>query len=220
MILSNEIINLLIKFCVGFEVLAAIIGTIFYYKYKNTKFLKYLIFFIWYVALNEVIGLSIKLDFGVNAIIYNIYNAVNFTFFLLLYRYYFKNRKNKKLALYFSIIYLGSFIINGFFENYMMEYQRLPYILGALFLVISILLYFFEILNSEQVLNAKKNLLIWISFGLLIYFVGNLPFRILRNYYIELTDATVLLLVNITLTVIMNTCFIIGFIWSDKKQQY
>ncbi|WP_298314186.1 hypothetical protein [uncultured Aquimarina sp.] len=220
MTLSNEIINLLIKFCVGFEVLAAIIGTIFYYKYKNTKFLKYLIFFIWYVAINELIGLYIKLDGGVNAIIHNIYNAVNFTFFLLLYRHYFKNKKNKRLALYFSIIYLGSFIINGFFENYMMEYQRLPYILGALFLVISILLYFFEILNSEQVLNAKKNLLIWISFGLLIYFVGNLPFRILRNYYIELTDATVLLLVNITLTVIMNTCFIIGFIWSDKKQQY
>ncbi|WP_298541746.1 hypothetical protein [uncultured Aquimarina sp.] len=218
--MSNEIINLLIKFCVGFEVLAAIIGTIFFYKYKDAKFLRYFIFFIWYVAFNELTGLYIKLDGGINAIIHNIYNAVNFTFFLLLYRHYFKNKKNKKLALYFGIIYLSSFIINGFFENYMIEYQRLPYILGALFLVISILLYFFEILNSEQVLHAKKNLLIWISFGLLIYFVGNLPFRILRNYYEELTDATVLLLVNITLTVIMNTCFIIGFIWSDKKQQY
>ncbi|AXT51487.1 hypothetical protein D1818_11815 [Aquimarina sp. BL5] len=218
--LSNEFINTLIKICIGFEVFTAIVGTIFFYKYKNVKFLRYFIFFIWYVAFNELVGLYIKLDGGVNAIIHNIYNAVNFTFFLLLYRYYFKNNKNKKLALYFSIIYLSSFIINGFFENYIEEYQRLPYILGALFLVISILLYFFEILNSEQVLNAKKNLLIWISFGLLIYFVGNLPFRILRNYYIELTDATVLLLVNITLTVIMNTCFIIGFIWSDKKQQY
>ncbi|MBW1294731.1 hypothetical protein [Aquimarina litoralis] len=220
MTLSNEIINLLIKFCVGFEVLAAIIGTIFYFKYKNTKFLKYFIFFIWYVAFNELVGLYIKLNEGVNAIIHNIYNLVNFTFFLLLYRYYFKNKKNKKLAFYFCIIYLSSFVINGFFENYMSEYQRLPYILGALFLVITILLYFFEILNSEQVLHAKKNLLIWISFGLLIYFVGNLPFRILRNYYAELTDATVLFLVNITLTVVMNTCFIIGFIWSDKKQQY
>ncbi len=220
MTLSKDFINLLIELCVGFEVLAAIIATIFFYKYKNTKFLKYLIFFIWYVALNETVGLYIRIDKGVNAIIYNIYNAVNFTFFLLLYRHYFKNKKNKKLALYFCIIYLSSFTINGFFENYMTEYQRFPYILGALFLVISILLYFFEILNSEQVLQAKKNLLIWISFGLLIYFVGNLPFRILRNYYEELTDATVLFLVNITLTVIMNTCFIIGFIWSDKKHQY
>lgn len=220
MTLSNEIINLLIKFCVGFEVLAAIIGTIFYFKYKNTRFLKYFIFFIWYVAINELVGLYIKLDGGVNAIIHNVYNAVNFTFFLLLYRHYLKNNKNKKLALYFCLFYLIAFISNGFFENYMLEYQRLPYILGALFLVITILLYFFEILNSEQVLHAKKNLLIWISFGLLIYFVGNLPFRILRNYYAELTDATVLFLVNITLTVVMNTCFILGFIWSDKKQQY
>ncbi|MDH7445442.1 hypothetical protein [Aquimarina sp. 2201CG14-23] len=220
MSLSNEFINTLIKICIGFEVFTAIVGTIFFYKYKDAKFLRYFIFFIWYVATNELVGLYIKLDSGVNAIIYNIYNAVNFTFFLLLYRYYFKNEKNKKLALYFSIIYLSSFVINGFFENYLSEYQRFPYILGALFLVITILLYFFEILNSEKVLNAKKNLLIWISVGLLMYFVGNLPFRILRNYYQELTDATVLFLVNITLTVIMNTCFIIGFIWSDKKQQY
>ena len=102
----------------------------------------------------------------------------------------------------------------------MTEYQRLPYIAAAIFLIVTIFLFFMELLHSEKVLNAKRNLLFWISVGLLIYYVGNLPFRILRNYYIHLANATVLFLVNFVLTVIMNTCFIIGFIWSDRKQQY
>ena len=118
------------------------------------------------------------------------------------------------------ITYLVSFFINGFFENYLYEFQSIPYIIAALFTIITILLYFREILNSEKVLYTNKNLLFWIGIGLLLYFVGNIPFRILRNYYEYLTDATILFLINFTLTIVMNTCFIIGFIWSDKKQPY
>lgn len=218
--LSNEFLNLLIKLGIGVELLAAITATIFYPKYKNSSILKYFLFFLWYVAINELVGLYIRLDQEINAILYNIYHVVNFSFFFILYRNYLNNQKNKKLVIILCVIYLVSFIINGFFENYLIEHQRFPYIIGSFFLVITIILYFFEVLNSEKVLHAKKNLLIWISFGLLIYFVGNLPFRILRNYYEELTDATVSFLVKFTVTIVMNTCFILGFIWSDKKQQY
>jgi len=220
MTLSNEFLNTLMKIGIGVEIIAAIFATIYYYKYKNTVFLRYFIYLLWYIVINELIGYYIRsLDLK-NAIIHNIYNVINFTYLLFLYRYYLKNKKNKKTVLFFAIIYVLVFVVNGFFENYLIKHQRLPYILAALFLVITILLYFFEILNSEKVLHAKRNLLIWISFGLLIYFVGNLPFRILRNYYLELTDATIHFLVMFTLTVITNFCFIIGFIWSDKKQQY
>ncbi|MCK8522518.1 hypothetical protein M0D21_13115 [Aquimarina sp. D1M17] len=102
----------------------------------------------------------------------------------------------------------------------MIEFQSLPYIAAATFIVISISIYFVEILNTEKVLYVKKNLLFWISVGLLLYYIGNIPFRILRNYYEYLTDATILVLLNIILAVIMNICFIIGFIWSDRKQLY
>ncbi|SEL22222.1 hypothetical protein SAMN04487910_2066 [Aquimarina amphilecti] len=220
MSLSNEFLNILMKIGIGVETTTAIFATIYYYKYKNTVLLKYFIYLLWYIVFNELLGYYIRsLDLK-NAIIHNIYNLVNFTYLLLLYRHHFKNKKNKKAAVIFIVLYILTFIINGFFENYLIEHQRFPYIIAAIFLVITILLYFFEILNSEQVLHAKKNLLIWISFGLLIYFVGNLPFRILRNYYLELTDATIHFLVIFTLTVIMHFCFIIGFIWSNRKQQY
>lgn len=220
MSLTNEFLTILIKICIGFEILTAIVGTIYYRKYKNTPILKYFIYLLWYISINELIGLYIRLDNGVNAILYNIYHVINFTFYFLLYWYYLNNIKNKKLVFTLSITFIISFIINGFYENYLIEHQRFPYIIASFFIVITIVLYFFEILNSEKVLHTKRNLLFWISVGLLVYFVGNLPFRILRNYYAELSDATVSFLIKFTLTILMNMCFIIGFVWSDKKQLY
>ncbi|MBQ4818756.1 hypothetical protein [Aquimarina sp. MMG016] len=200
--------------------MAAIIGVIYFYKYKNTA-LKYFLLLLWYVTINDIIGMYLREKVThYNAIIYNIYYVVNFTYLLLLYRAYLSNKKSKVVVLTFTLIYLFSFIVNGFFENYLIEFQRFPYIIAALFLIITVILYFSEVLNSEKVLHAKKNLLFWISVGLLLYYVGNIPFRIIRNYYQDLADATILFLVNLTLGIVMYICFIIGFLWSDKKQQY
>ncbi|MDY8136774.1 hypothetical protein [Aquimarina sp. 2201CG5-10] len=218
--ISNEFLYLLIKIGIGVEILTALVGTIFYHKYKNAPIIKYFIFFLWYVGINELVGLYIRQDDGINAIIYNIYNVINFTFFFALYRHYLDKPKNKKIVLILWIFYLISFVINGFFENYLIKHQKFPYIIAAFFLIITIVLYFIEILNSEKVLYTKKNLLFWVSVGLLLYFVGNIPYRIVRDYYKELADAKILFLARFALTIIMNICFIIGFIWSNKKQQY
>ena len=153
-----ETLRLLMRIGAFVELIAVIIGTIYFYKYKKTA-LKYILFLFWYTVINDLLGVfylrgGIITDY--NAIIYNIYNVINFTYLFLLYRYYIQNKTHKKAILFFSIIYLVSFTINGFFENYFIEHQRFPYIIAAIFLVITISLYFIEILNSQKVLNAKK----------------------------------------------------------------
>lgn len=219
--LSPQLLDILINVCIGFEVFAAIIGSLFFYKYKKDKIINLFLPFLWYVAINELIGLFTKINGAYyNAIIYNIYNLITFSFCLFLFQYYLTKKNYKHIVKTFIITYLALFCINGFFQNYFKEHQLVPYLVGSLSLIITIVLYFVEVLNSEKVLNAKKSLLFWISVGLLLYYVGNTPFRILRNFYKYLTDASILFLVNFTLIIIKNTCFIIGFIWSDKKQQY
>jgi len=217
-----EILKLLQESAQYFQFATAILGTIFFYKYKKTG-LKYFIFLIWYIVINEYIGIYYTANISThNVIIYNIYSVINFTFFLLLYRHFIINKKHKKWILVFLLTYLIIFVINGFFENYMTNSQSLPYIIAASFVIISITLYFIQLLNSENVLHVRKNLLFWISIGLLLYFVGNIPFRILRNYYASAgenpQDYSMLFSLNLILVIIMNICFIIGFIWSNKKQ--
>ncbi|SHI83472.1 hypothetical protein SAMN04488508_103355 [Aquimarina spongiae] len=204
------------------ELITAVIGTLYYKKYKGTK-LKHFILYLWYTAINEiVVGLYLKryLEIEWGDLLYNLYYIISFIYFLTLFRNYLMIKKNKRVVHTFLITYIILLVINGFYQNYIYELQIIPYIAASSFLVVTIFLYFIEILNSEKVLNVRKNLLFWISIGLLLYHIGNIPFRILRNYYSDITDATVSFLLGVFLTIIMNICFIIGFIWSDKKQLY
>ncbi len=202
------------------EIVTALIAVVFYQKYKTTR-LKYILFLLLYIAINEVIGSYIREKItNYNALLYNIYNVIYFIYLFLLYRKYVIKLKYKKYISIFIICYLISFVFNGFRENYFIEFQSFPYILASSFIILSIIFYFIEILNSERVLNIKKNLLFWISVGLLLYHVGIIPFRIVRNYYSSATELSILFMINVILTILMNICFIIGFIWSDKKQPY
>ncbi len=202
-----------------FQFITAIIGSIYFYKYKNT-FLKYFLIILWYIAINDVLGFVLRYYFSSVTILYNIYYLIIFNYFMLLFRHYSPSKKYKKWGLLLILIFTISFIINGFYENYLTQYSRAPYIIGGSFVVISIIFYYIDLLNSEKVLYVNKNLLFWISTGVLIYYCGNIPFRIVRNYVGELKDQSIQFLVLFILSMVMYTCFIIGFIWSSKKQQY
>ena len=215
-----DIYKTLRDFGIILEIVTAIVAIIFYEKYKATR-LKYILFLLLYIAINEIVGTYIREKItNYNAVLYNIFNVIYFTYLLSLYRKYVINSKYKAYISVFLICYLVSFILNGFRENYLKEFQSIPYILASSFIIMSVIFYFIEILNSERVLNIKKNLLFWISVGLLLYHVGIIPFRIVRNYYSSTTDLSILFMINVILTILMNICFIIGFIWSDRKQPY
>ncbi|PKV49377.1 hypothetical protein ATE84_1399 [Aquimarina sp. MAR_2010_214] len=220
--MKNELLITIMHVTIFIELLTAIIGTIYQKKYKKTK-LNNFIYLIWYTAINELftgIYLRRSLDIEEARILYNIFYLINFSYYFFLFKSYIVNKEYKKAINIFYSLYIISLVINGFYQNYLIQLQIIPYIIAACFLIITIIFYYIEILKSKKVLRIEKNLLFWISIGLLIHSIGQIPFRILRNYYVSLTDGFVSFLTTVTLTIIMNLCFIIGFIWSDKKQQY
>lgn len=200
------------------ELIAVITGCIYYYKYKNT-YLKYFLALLFYVFINEIFGKYLREHItNYNAIIYNIYYIINFTYLFLLYQHYITDKVYKICIKYFLVAYLISVVINGFYENYLIQFQRIPYIIAASFLIITILFYFIETINSDTILQVNKSLLFWISIGLLIYYSGVLPTRIVRNYYQHQANAKVLFLINLITGSIMYICFSIGFIRSKKNR--
>lgn len=202
------------------ELLTAIVGTVFLYKYKHT-FLKYFLIILWYTAINEFIGLLIvKYEYASNIIIYNIYHLINFSFIFLLFRKYVNKKKNKNRIRIFSILYLISFFVNMFFENYFYEVQTVPFFVASVLIIISIMYYYSEILNTNEVLYVKKKMVFWISVGYLLYLSGNFPIRIVRNYFTKTLDVEYIVEVGSVLSIVMNICFIIGFIWSEENKQY
>ncbi len=203
------------------ELTAAIVGSIYIYKYKHT-FLKHFLILLWYIAINEFLNLYLRqnYDFKNTYILYNIYHIINFSFLFILFKTYVKKTSHKKWILAFLVTYIASICIDVTFNDYFLEIQIIPFIIGGLFIIISIFFYFLEILNTNKVLFVSKNLLFWISVGLLLYFAGKIPTRIIRNYWKEISYFNETRVAELILSIVMNICFIIGFICSQKDNKY
>jgi hypothetical protein len=206
------------------EIIAAIIGSIYFYKYKNS-YLKYFLVFLWYIVFNEIYGKYIAdvLD-GNNFGLYNIYMVINLLFLLSIYWNKLKKSSNKKLIVLFAISFITVCIVNYPFQDYTIDFAALPFIVGSSLLIFAIILYFIEILNSEKVLYTTRDLLFWISFGILLFNVGAIPCIVARTYYFETFHLNFGFLntLYLSLIFILNICYIIGFICSHKiikKQQ-
>lgn len=200
------------------EILAAIVGSIYFYKYKKT-YLKYFLAFLWYIVINEMYGKYIAdVCEGNNSSIYNDYMIINFLFLLSIYWHRLEKRNYKRLILIFAICVTIIFIVNSHFENYLIETATLPFIVGSSSLIFAVGLYFIEILNSEKILHITKELLFWISFGILIFNVGAIPCIVSRTYYFDTfqTNFNFLNTLYLSLIFILNICYIIGFIYSKE----
>lgn len=210
--------NILYNLILYVEIITAIIASVYYYKYKNS-YLKYFLIYLWYIAINEAVGkYSSDVLEVYNLIIYNIYLLISFTFLFSIYWNFLKTNRYKKIVASFALIYIIAFIINGlFFENYKMDLVTYPFIMASCFLIITVTFYFIEILNSEKVLNVTRDLLFWISVGVVLFNIGVIPWVITLKLYSE--NFTLMNTLLQVLILILNICFIVGFTCSYKIQK-
>lgn len=200
------------------QFITAIVGSIYYYKFKNTV-LKYFLFLLWYTSLNDTIGLlyqSIN-NASSNYFIYNIYQIIRFIVILFIYKIYVESKFSKKIITAFIITYCLSVVINFFVESFWNDYFLNTFIIGSSCIAISVLLFMFEILRSEKVLYISESLIFWISSAYLIYFVPNIPFYIVRKYYSDSSTVPYIFIVNYFLLLAYYLIHIIGFIWSKPE---
>jgi len=216
-------------FVVYSELLSAIIGTIYFYKYRHTH-LKYFLYLLWYITLTEFTGWyaadnQVLGFFDEEGRHYNLwmYNLLRFITFNTLFYIYFKSlqqSKYKKWIKIFAMSYIVIYFINwSFIQSFIYEWSELPKVLGSLFLVISIIFYFIELLKSEQIIIYYKRLLFWISIGLVLFYSGTIPFTIKTTKYALLKGIHNLFLIVWILALIMYLIFTFGFIWCNNEEK-
>ena len=213
-----------------FDLLAAITGTIFFYKYKHT-YLRYFLYLLWYITFSEFFAdyihenkIKSLLYFNpLNNLYYNhwVYNAIDTVSFIVYYFIYYNAISGKRFKNWikiFAFSYIALSLVNWVFvQNFLGEIQSYLFIIGAIFLIISIIFYFVELLRSDKVLIFHKNLLFWVSVGLLLYYSGNIPFAAEFNGYALIPGIHKLFLIVNILAILMYLIFIFGFIWSKKE---
>lgn len=157
-----------------FEILAVLSATFYYKKYKHTK-LKTFLFFIWYVALNDILFSKMYIDYidpHSNTILYNIYRFVLFNYlFWLIYNHLTDSLRRKIIVGCAGLFTLG-YLINVYYEGF--QYGKLQYatLTGCILFVIAALYYFIELLKRSDIDYIKNQAFVWICVGYLIYGIG------------------------------------------------
>ncbi|RKN82633.1 hypothetical protein [Ulvibacterium marinum] len=197
------------------ELLSAIFAIINYKSYKDSKE-KYFLYFLSFTFLADFTGSLLGDFFGVNSYwLYNLYMVISFLFFYYWYGSILNEVKHRTVVGLFTIIFLGVAIWNFVFESWEL-YHKYTFVAGAFFTLVCAIFHFWQLLNSDEVLEVKYKLSFWISTGLLLFNMGMIPFMLLSEYF-DFSSNAYYIFIIIGLNLILYGCYSIGFLWTKEK---
>lgn len=201
--------------------LSAIPGIFFYFKLPNNK-AKSILFFIWIAFIIDYIGLNFEKWTGfLNFPIYNIYILISFSYYIFLLKLLLGKVKNQKIALSFLVLFIGIYFVNILFiQNNLATTFTNVFAIGVIMILFLSCLYLLEIFNSEKILNFKKSIYFWFVLGILAFHVPFLPYMLAIHFFLIDSNVTIFNFVLFILNLLMNSCFLIGFVCSEKKYNY
>jgi hypothetical protein len=200
---------------------AGILGIIYLYKLPTIK-AKSIVLMIWFSILTEFVGIHFtQWTNQLNYIVFNVYIIVSLSYIMVLLRKLLFSIKYKKIAVFFLVVFWLFFLINHLW--YYDDFNKIDsksFALGIIFIVILSCRYLFEIVNSNKILDFQYSLFFWFVIGVLLFHVPFLPFMLSEHFFLIDYDQNVTSLILFFLNLLMYCCFIIGFIWSEKKYNY
>ncbi|WP_299260706.1 hypothetical protein [uncultured Aquimarina sp.] len=220
-----------------FELIAAIAGTVYISRYQVDRSTRYLVFFLWLNVFVEVVfgwlptfveifnSFKFLEDtiFARNKWIYNTFEVVSSLFYLLYFANLIESNKNKKIGLNIIAIYVIFSVFNLAFSDVFFTSSSAPNsIFGTLLLVLFIMYFYFQILQSDEILNFYKTIPFYVSIGALVFHLIVNPIFIYEQYYSNTVSPefvriflTILTIVNI----FMYSCYTIGFLVCSKRNK-
>lgn len=204
----------------------ALILSIIRYKGYFDSLLKYLPMIIAYTLISEILGFVIREydDIQIvyldgysfyNILIFNIFDIVFFLYFFHVYRNAISSFKFKNWIKYGAVLFVISSIINPFFQDFILYPQIIGSTVGSVVLVLSIILFFIGKKSIAKV-PYHQNLMFWISWGLLLFYIFY-PFILYIGYFdYELYKQFHVRIVHHILIAVMYSCFILGFIFMRR----
>ena len=206
-----------------FAFITGIIGLLNWSKLPNYKS-KIFLYSIVLSVITEFLGIYFPQWTGLyNFWVFNIYIILLFSIYFFILYSILKKHHNKLIAFSLLIIYLTSITISLVYNQNKIgiEIIKENYALSVVFFTILSIQYLIELFNSSNILYYKKSIFFWFILGALLFHVPFMPFMLsLTWWFIETFGKSIYMIIIIMLNLIMNSCFVIGFIWTEKKYNY
>ena len=182
--------------------------------FNNKYFKHYLLYIVLLENFGETIFNLFKIDSQFIQSLFSI--PIEFLFFIWLFA--MKSLKNKKLYIISTVVYLLSFIPELSIEKGKFFFNSFNYLIGGFILLFLVLLELNNQIKSDDILRFKENKMFYITIGIALFYVGNLPFFGL--YYLILKEPEIWNIYYIYFMVsncLMYLLFAASFIWGKPK---
>jgi hypothetical protein len=199
-----------------FELVACIAGLACYKKIRHS-FWKIFPLYLVFVVLAEQTGNYLRLHYPleVNVHFYSYFEIpVEFVFFFTLFRLADKRNRYNWISLLCMGTYLACWLVEILLKKPIFFYY-FSYTVGNLLLLILILRFFIRLVTSDGIITFKRNMLFWVSLGLLIFYLGSFPYFALVEFMANKYPDLIYTYKDITyfLNCFMYLMFTFSFIW-------
>ncbi len=198
------------------EIFSAIVCT-FCFLRKPSLLNRWFTPFLWLTVFLELTGklLTIKGYLYEKVLMYNIFNGVEFVFYLGIFYWLNTEPNNKRLLRLMITVFLAFFLFNLFFLQGFWQYNNQTTTVGAILIITTCLYEYYNLYNREDVDGVRKWPVIFIASGLIIFYAGNFPNNALMTQMIK-TDAKAARMlyatINNNLNLVLYSLFSLGFI--------
>ena len=198
--------------------IVALLAAIQYYKYKATPLVWVLPVFVL-TLLTEVVGYGLLGSGYTTAIHFNLRAFLHFSMLLIVYGRILNTVSTITFFPYNIIVFVIATIASFIIEDVHTGMQIL-YFTGAGLLLAHIAFYLIHLLKSDKILRLHRILLLYISLGYLLFYIGYLPIRISRIYLIQEANYMAIYWYQLGLIFVSNILFITGFLCFNRKHLY
>ena len=218
--------------------LAAIVGTIFLKKIGQKKTsARYFVIFLWvtfffeifasyaplaYFSKFEYFGFVKDTKFETNYWAFNIYLIFSYLMYITYFKMQLIVQRQRQILNFLLVIFLVSSMVNLLLSSVFFEaYSAYTNIVGMLVLLLSIAMYYFKLVRSDEVLKIGRLLPFYISIGAVILHLCLTPFFIYSSFFRESVSkefvGTYLIVLRIT-NLLVYSIYIFGFIICRKNK--
>ena len=182
------------------EFLAAVSGTYYLFKTPNAqKIIRLFVYFLWLTVFVETIGLYAAYayftdyknlefirdsPFERNYWLYNSFHVLSFGMYFFFFILHLNSAKIRRILTLTVFIFQVTVILDLFYSGFFfIAYSAYASVGGTLIMVICIMAYYYEMLISDKILHFYKNLVFYVSIGVLIWNLMVTPLFIYSKYF-------------------------------------
>jgi hypothetical protein len=204
-----------------FELAACITGFLFWNKIRGTYW-KWFPVYLAIIVLVELTGeyfLYVRHNLAANNAVYR-FIGLPIEYLFLFWLFYHYVRPVRKWPLILGAIYVLAWILDQvYLSKLKLYFDSFSVTIGNTLLLVSLLIFFIRFSNSNAILHYRSSMMFWVCLGLLIFYVGALPFYGMRTtLYREYRSLFyVYWYIQYFLNYCMYSLFMIAFIWGRPK---